>query len=66
MSEPEILTKKEVAELLRVDETTIEEMMRNGSLPYLKLGKRNPRAKLDRRAVRFQRSAVMTAITSGK
>lgn len=64
MSEQELVTKEEVAELLRVDVRTVEKLMQEGVLPYYKIGKANKRAKLDRRPVRFVRADILKRLDS--
>jgi excisionase family DNA binding protein len=51
-------TKEQVAKNLQVDVRTVEQLMHDGVLPYFKLGKKNPKAKRDRRVVRFSPADV--------
>ena len=54
---PELLTVKQVAEILQVHEQTVWRYLRNGSLPAVRLG---------RRVVRVARSDLETFIASGR
>jgi excisionase family DNA binding protein len=49
------LTKKEVAHLLRLTPRTVEAYMRQGTLPYVRIGSRT---------VRFRESDIEAALTS--
>jgi excisionase family DNA binding protein len=41
MSNSDVLTKRDVAELLQVSERTVERWMAEGSIPYVSLPKRS-------------------------
>jgi excisionase family DNA binding protein len=49
-SKPEILTPKEVAEILRVSRRKINQLVTEGQIPCVKIGKRR---------IRFKREAIM-------
>jgi excisionase family DNA binding protein len=49
-SKPEILTPKEVAELLRVSTRKINRLVAEGQIPCVRIGKRR---------IRFKREAIM-------
>jgi excisionase family DNA binding protein len=49
-SKPEILTPKEVAEMLRVSRRRINQLVAEGQIPCVRIGKRR---------IRFKREAIM-------
>lgn len=56
---PEIMTTAEVAELLRVSDTTVSRWANDGLLPALKVGDRGSKG-----TIRFRRSDVEAFLTS--
>ena len=54
MSSGDILTKREIAELLQVSERTVERWMSEGSIPYVPLPKRGAWSE-----ARFLRSEIV-------
>jgi excisionase family DNA binding protein len=54
ISSGDILTKRDVAELLQVSEHTVERWMSEGSIPYVPLPKRGPWSE-----ARFLRSEIV-------
>lgn len=57
MTDPEILTTAEVAELLRVDRKTIYSMVQRKLIPHRHVG-------AGKRALRFSRAAVLEWVRS--
>lgn len=60
------LTKPEVARLLKVSVRYVSKMMRRGQLPYLKIGKRMVRLRLEDIERRLNETVLVCKGTGGK